>query len=93
MVAFTNEEGVRFFPDMMGSLVAAGGLDFETALATIGTDGAVLGAELARIGYAGTQAPGFLKPHAYLELHVEQGPVLEAEGITIGAVENLQGIS
>lgn len=93
VVAFTNEEGVRFFPDMMGRLVAAGGLDFETALATIGTDGAVLGAELARIGYAGTQAPGFLKPHAYLELHVEQGPVLEAEGITIGAVENLQGIS
>lgn len=93
VVAFTNEEGVRFAPDMMGSLVAAGGLDLATALATIGTDGAVLGAELARIGYAGRQSPGFLKPHAYLELHVEQGPLLEAEGVTIGAVEILQGIS
>lgn len=93
VAAFTNEEGVRFAPDMMGSLVFAGGLAVETALASIGTDGAVLGDELARIGYAGTLEPGFLVPYAYLELHVEQGPVLEAEGVTIGAVENLQGIS
>jgi N-carbamoyl-L-amino-acid hydrolase len=53
----------------------------------------VLGAELQRIGYAGANEPGFLKPHAYLELHVEQGPVLAREGVPIGAVENLQGIS
>ena len=53
----------------------------------------VLGEELARIGYAGTDEPGFLKPHAYVELHIEQGPVLEREGVPIGAVENLQGIS
>ncbi|RVA19408.1 hydantoinase/carbamoylase family amidase, partial [Mesorhizobium sp. M7A.F.Ca.CA.004.11.2.1] len=53
----------------------------------------VLGQELARIGYAGDREPGFLKPHAYLELHIEQGPVLEREGLPIGAVENLQGIS
>lgn len=93
VVAFTNEEGVRYAPDMMGSLVCAGGLDTEAALATIGTDGTVLGAELARIGYAGSRAPGFMTPHAFLELHVEQGPVLEAEGIDLGAVANLQGIS
>ena len=93
VAAFTNEEGVRYAPDMMGSLVYAGGLPVEAALATVGTDGAVLGAELARIGYAGAQEPGFLKPHAYVELHVEQGPVLEREGVPIGAVENLQGIS
>ncbi|RUU59700.1 Zn-dependent hydrolase, partial [Mesorhizobium sp. M2C.T.Ca.TU.002.02.1.1] len=93
VAAFTNEEGVRFSPDMMGSLVFAGGRDLEEALASVGTDGTVLGKELERIGYAGKHEPGFLKPHAYVELHVEQGPVLEREGIAVGAVENLQGIS
>ncbi len=93
VVAFTNEEGVRYAPDMMGSLVAAGGMEVEAALATMGTDGTVLGVELDRIGYAGPHAPGFLTPHAFVELHVEQGPVLEAEGIAIGAVAKLQGIS
>jgi N-carbamoyl-L-amino-acid hydrolase len=93
LAAFTNEEGVRYAPDMMGSLVHAGGFSIEEALASVGADGSVLGAELARIGYAGPHQPGFLKPHAYLELHVEQGPVLEREGAQIGAVETLQGIS
>ncbi|AMJ63192.1 Zn-dependent hydrolase [Bosea sp. PAMC 26642] len=93
VAAFTNEEGVRYAPDMLGSLVHAGGLDIETALAVTGTDGSVLGAELARIGYSGRLEPGFLKPHAYIELHIEQGPVLEREGFTIGAVASLQGIS
>ena len=93
VAAFTNEEGVRYAPDMMGSLVHAGGLAVEAALATVGSDGTVLGAELARIGYAGHAEPGFLRPRAYVELHVEQGPVLEHEGIPIGAVESLQGIS
>lgn len=93
VVAWTNEEGVRYAPDMMGSLVAAGGLSTKAALATRGTDGTTLGAELERIGYAGPQEPGFLKPHAYVELHIEQGPVLEREERAIGAVENLQGIS
>jgi N-carbamoyl-L-amino-acid hydrolase len=94
VAAFTNEEGVRYAPDMMGSLVfAGGGLPIEEALATVGTDGTTLGVELERIGYAGSEEPGFLKPHAYVELHIEQGPVLEREGVPIGAVENLQGIS
>ncbi len=93
VAAFTNEEGVRYAPDMLGSLVYAGGLSVEEALATVGTDGSVLGEELARIGYAGSVEPGFLRPHAYVELHIEQGPVLEREGMAIGAVENLQGIS
>lgn len=93
VAAFTNEEGVRYTPDMMGSLCHAGGVSAEAVLAAIGTDGSVLGQELARIGYAGDREPGFLKPHAYLELHIEQGPVLEREGVPIGAVENLQGIS
>jgi len=93
VAAFTNEEGVRYAPDMMGSLVHAGGLSVEAALASVGTDGSVLGEELSRIGYAGDVEPGFLRPKAYVELHVEQGPVLEREGLRIGAVETLQGIS
>ncbi len=90
---FTNEEGARFQPDMLGSLVYAGGLPLADALDARAIDGARLGDELVRIGYAGARAPGAVKPHAFLELHIEQGPVLDAEGITIGAVENLQGIS
>lgn len=93
VAAFTNEEGVRYQPDMMGSLVHAGGLDLDVALDTLGIDGTRLGDELARIGYAGDLEPGALVPHEYLELHIEQGPILEAEGVQIGVVENLQGIS
>lgn len=93
VAAFTNEEGARFQPDMMGSLVYAGSLPLQTALDTVGTDGTRLGDELARIGYAGTLAPGALRPREYLELHIEQGPILEAEGVRIGAVEQVQGIS
>ena len=80
-----------------GRLLYDGGLSdpipLEKALASVGTDGTVLGEELRRIGYAGTVEPGFLKPCAFVELHIEQGPILDAEGISIGAVENLQGIS
>ncbi|MED4206910.1 Zn-dependent hydrolase [Neobacillus mesonae] len=93
VAAFTNEEGVRYQPDMMGSLVYAGGLSADEALAQVGTDGTILGEELERIGYAGTKEPGFLQPHSYIELHIEQGPILDKMGIPIGAVENLQGIS
>jgi len=90
---FSDEEGARFAPDMLGSLVYVGGMPLEEALAAVSIDGKVLGVELERIGYAGSAPLGQFKPHAYLELHIEQGPVLDAEGITIGAVENLQGIS
>ncbi len=90
---FTNEEGARFQPDMFGSLVFTGALPLEKALATVGVDGAVAGEELARIGYAGKAPVGRPNVHAYVELHVEQGPTLEAEGYAIGAVEGVQGIS
>ncbi len=90
---FTNEEGARFNPDMMGSLVYVGGLPLETALATVGIDGRSVGDCLREIGYAGTAPVGRPEVHAYLELHVEQGPVLDQEGVTIGAVESVQGIS
>jgi N-carbamoyl-L-amino-acid hydrolase len=90
---FTNEEGARFQPDMMGSLVYAGDLAVEDALNTSDGDGVSLGDELVRIGYAGTREVGGTRPHAFVEVHIEQGPVLEADGIAIGAVEDLQGIS
>ena len=93
VAAFTNEEGVRYAPDMMGSLVHAGGLGVEAALRSVGIDGTVLGEELARIGYAGDLEPGALRPAAYVELHIEQGPILDREGVSLGAVETLQGIS
>jgi N-carbamoyl-L-amino-acid hydrolase len=90
---FTDEEGARFAPDMLGSLVYVGGLGLREALDAVSIDGKRLGDELARIGYAGDAPIGVHRPHAYVELHIEQGPVLDAEGITIGAVEDLQGIS
>ncbi|MEE8371263.1 MAG: Zn-dependent hydrolase [Sphingomonadales bacterium] len=93
LAAFTNEEGVRFQPDMMGSLVHAGGLSLEAALESVGEDGTRLGDELKRIHYDGEMKCGTLRPAAFVELHIEQGPVLEASGKVIGAVENLQGIS
>lgn len=93
VAVFTNEEGARFAPDMMGSLVYVGGLPLQQALAVRAIDGAVLGDELERIGYAGQAPLGLHRPHAFLELHIEQGPVLDLEGIRIGAVQNLQGIS
>ena len=91
--AFTNEEGVRYQPDMMGSLVYAGDMSLADALNSVSTDGTRLGDELVRIGYAGTAEPGFLRPEYFIELHIEQGPILDVEGISVGAVENLQGIS
>jgi N-carbamoyl-L-amino-acid hydrolase len=90
---FTGEEGARFQPDMLGSLVYAGGLSAEEAHDAVGIDGARLGDELARIGYLGGAPTPGPAPHAYVELHVEQGPVLEREGVTIGAVESVQGIA
>jgi N-carbamoyl-L-amino-acid hydrolase len=94
VAAFTNEEGARFAPDMMGSGVHQGALDLDEMLAVVATDGnGVVGEELARIGYVGTLPPRTMTPAAYIELHVEQGPVLEREGIRIGAVTGVQGIS
>jgi N-carbamoyl-L-amino-acid hydrolase len=93
VTVFTNEEGVRFQPDMMGSLVYSGGLTLEEALNAKATDGARVGDELKRIGYAGAERCGEPVPHAFIELHIEQGPILDMERGLLGAVENLQGIS
>ena len=91
---FTDEEGARFQPDMLGSLVYVGGMALEDALDVRAADGgARLGDELTRIGYAGPTPCPAAAPHAFVELHIEQGPVLEDEGFTIGAVTGVQGIS
>jgi N-carbamoyl-L-amino-acid hydrolase len=93
LVAFTNEEGSRFPPYAMGSLVYVGGLALDDAYSIRGIDGATVGEELQRIGYVGNARPGSITPHAYLELHIEQGPVLEDEALVIGAVEGITGLS
>ncbi|MCP5049587.1 MAG: Zn-dependent hydrolase [bacterium] len=90
---FTNEEGCRFAPDMLGSMVHQGFIDIDTALKIVGIDGATVGEELKRIGYNGPEPCGQNRARAYIEYHVEQGPVLELEKIDIGAVEGVQGIS
>jgi beta-ureidopropionase / N-carbamoyl-L-amino-acid hydrolase len=90
---FTDEEGSRFAPDMLGSLAYAGGLGAEEAHDIVAIDGARFGDELARIGYLGpVPCPGGV-PYAYVELHIEQGPVLDRAGEVIGAVTGVQGIS
>lgn len=90
---FTNEEGARFQPDMLGSLVYAGGLGLNEAYAAADKDGQSIGDELRRIGYLGPERPGAIKPHAFVELHIEQGPILDEEKVRIGVVESVQGIS
>ncbi len=92
---FTDEEGARFPPDMLGSLVYVGGMALEEALDVQAVDDdARLGDELDRIGYAGPlPCPAATFPHCYLELHIEQGPILEDEEIEVGVVEGVQGIS
>jgi len=90
---FSDEEGARFPPDMLGSLVYAGAMTAEEAHDVTAGDGSRFGDELARIGYLGpVPCPGAV-PHAYVELHIEQGPTLERSGTTIGAVTGVQGIS
>jgi len=92
-VAFwTNEEGSRFVPVMMGSGVFAKAFSLEHAYAARDSQGKTVGEELARIGYIGPQAPGEHPIGAYFETHIEQGPVLEDHDVTIGVVQGVLGI-
>ena len=93
VAVFTDEEGARFAPDMLGSLVYVGGMTTEEALDITAIDGPKLGDELVRIGYAGSAPCPGIVPHSFVELHIEQGPLLEANNIRIGAVTGVQGIS
>lgn len=92
VVNWTNEEGSRFAPSMVASGVFAGRYDLDYALKRTDSDGKVLGEELDRIGWKGEEKVGDRKMHAFFELHIEQGPILEAEGKDIGIVTHGQGL-
>ena len=89
---WTNEEGARFAPAMLASGVFAGIHTEDYAKGRRDMDGKVFGEELKRIGWEGTEKVGARKMHAMLELHIEQGPILEAEGKDIGVVTHGQGL-
>lgn len=92
VVNWTNEEGARFAPAMLASGVFAGQHSLDYAYDRKDLEGARFGDELARIGWVGTEEVGARKMHAYYELHIEQGPILEAEGKEIGVVTHCQGL-
>lgn len=91
IVNWTNEEGARFAPAMTASGVFAGVLTLEQALAIKDIDGKTIGTELDRIGFSGAETVGGRPVHAFFELHIEQGPLLEEEGIDIGVVTAANG--
>ncbi|MEE9333944.1 MAG: Zn-dependent hydrolase [Granulosicoccaceae bacterium] len=93
VVNFTNEEGTRFAPAMVASGVFAGVHTLDWAYDREDADGAKLGDELKRVGYLGEEEVGARKMHAFFELHIEQGPILEIENKDIGVVTHGQGLN
>ncbi|MGK6316499.1 Zn-dependent hydrolase [Neorhizobium sp. DT-125] len=89
---WTNEEGARFAPAMLASGVFAGVHSMDYAYARKDPEGKTFGDELTRIGWVGDEEVGTRKMHAYFEYHIEQGPILEAEGKQIGVVTHCQGL-
>ena len=92
VVNWTNEEGTRFAPPMVASGVFGGVHTLEWAYAREDAEGKTQGDELKRIGWVGDEEVGARKMHAFFELHIEQGPILEAEGKDIGVVTHGQGL-
>ena len=90
---FTNEEGTRYATAMLSSGVFAGIHDQKRAYQRVAADGRAFGDELKRIGWCGDEEVGARKMHAFFELHIEQGPILEADGIDVGVVTHGQGLS
>ena len=91
IVNWTDEEGVRFGSGTLASAVFSGLCPLNDALARTDLDGNTFGAELERIGYAGAEPVGGYPVTAFFEAHIEQGPILEAEGKTVGVVLGAQG--
>ncbi len=89
---WANEEGARFAPAMLASGVFAGIHALDYAYARRDPEGKTYGEELKRIGWLGDEEVGARRMHAYYELHIEQGPILEAEGKDIGVVTHCQGL-
>jgi beta-ureidopropionase / N-carbamoyl-L-amino-acid hydrolase len=92
VVVWANEEGGRFPQFCTGSAVYAGAATLEEVRALPAFDGPLYGDELDRVGFAGDEEPGSQPGSAYLELHIEQGPVLEREGVPLGVVRGIRGI-
>ena len=92
VVNWTNEEGSRFPPAMMASAGYAGIYDVKTLLSAKDAEGNIFENELDKIGWKGSEPVGAQKFHCYYELHIEQGPILETEGIDIGIVTHGQGL-
>src|SRR5271154_1008881 len=92
VINWTNEEGARFAPAMLASGVFAGVLTHDFAYSRRDRDGKTFGEELERIGYRGSERAGARKFSGLFELHIEQGPILEAEGRMIGIVQGVQGV-
>lgn len=92
IVNWTNEEGTRFAPAMLASGVFAGVIDLDYAYDRRDAKGLRFGDELERIGWKGSEKVGARRIHALFELHIEQGPILEAEGKQIGVVTHGQGL-
>ena len=90
---FTNEEGTRYAPAMLSSGVFAGVHAQDWAYDRVDAEGKSFGDELKRIGWCGDEEVGTRKIHAFFELHIEQGPILESEGNDIGVVTHGQGLS
>lgn len=93
LVNWTNEEGCRFSPSMLASGVFAGVYEQSWAYDRTDDKGLKFGDELQRIGWLGDQSVGHRKPHAYFELHIEQGPILEQNQKLIGVVTGGQGVA
>ena len=92
IVSWTNEEGARFAPAMLGSGVWAGEFSLEESYQILDKQGLSIGTELQRIGYRGDAIADDSRPKAAFEVHIEQGPVLEKENLQIGVVTGVQGI-
>lgn len=92
VIVWTNEEGARFAPPLAGSSTFIGAFESGDIHQAMTHDGARVGDELRRIGYLGSMKPGERDLEAFFEAHIEQGPVLEANDLTIGVVTGIQGI-
>ena len=92
VIVWTNEEGVRFSPPLAGSSAFAGVAEVAKIHAAVTLDGTTVRQDLESTGYLGKERPGERKLDCFVEAHIEQGPILEAEGKTIGIVTQIQGI-
>ncbi len=92
VVVWTNEEGVRFGPPLSGSSAFAGAASVEAIHGSVTLDGTTVRQDLEEIGYLGAEIPGSRKLDCFIEAHIEQGPILEAAGLEIGVVTQIQGI-